>query len=152
MKRVVIFRVGQAPVEGVITDLASMQAIVGGLIECVRVGDLDIWCNDEGRYTCEFNRNVMVKAPDRLKSDFVIELRASPDPPFAEPGEWGVHSIYGDFFFARSNDEGETTGLTDHDVLRLLRAERVRVAVPMLIGPSKELVDLCQQISEKKPC
>ena len=120
MKRVVIFRVGQAPVEGVITDLASMQAIVGGLVECVGVGDLDLWCNDDGIAMCEFNRNVMVKAPELPKGFFVIKMHVDEDHPFAEPGEWGAHHIYGDFFFARSNDEGETTGLTDQDVRRLL--------------------------------
>jgi len=73
--------------------LENMQAIVGGWIECVRIPELarkgiDLWCNEEGKYTCEPN--------------FV----------YFWPGGPG-DTIHGTVFLASHNDEGETVGLTE---------------------------------------
>lgn len=120
--RVVVCRVFSAPVVAEIDGgLASFQAIVGGNIECVDCGDgLDLWCNEEGRVTSAGYRDIPMRAaPQPEGYDFVIEARGPDDPPFALPGEMGYHRIYGDFFFARADEEGNTTSILSEDLPRI---------------------------------
>lgn len=58
--RVVVTRPQQVPeVVEIENDLSAMQDVVGGYIECVHMGDLDIWVNEEGRLIgLPFNRFV----------------------------------------------------------------------------------------------
>jgi hypothetical protein len=94
MISILVCRVGEAPViETIAPDLASMQRIVGGSIECVPISpDVDLWINEEGRMNGSyFNRLV----------------------PDDEGTEW---DIFGDFFLARHDEDGETIGLTPADI------------------------------------
>lgn len=98
--RVIICKVGEAPeVTEIECGLDAMQAIVGGSIECVRLGDyIDLWCNEEGLFCCEPNR--------------LIGSRPG--------GPRGPLPIRGDFFLARYTPEGKTVSLTDADVAKWL--------------------------------
>lgn len=85
IEHAILCRVGHAP-EIIVkpVGLAAMQALVGGLVDCVQLMDgIDLWLNDEGLYTCEPNRLV----EDRLP-------------------------IYGDFFICGNTYRGETCGLS----------------------------------------
>jgi len=94
--KVIICKVGEQPeVTEIESGLDAMQAIVGGLIECVAItrdadGGVDLWCNEEGLFTCQPNRLV------------------------------GQTPIHGDFFLARHNNEGDTLGLTEADIAKWL--------------------------------
>ncbi len=86
--RVVVCRVGAPPaIEMIPSGLKSMQAIVGGMIELIRLTrTVDMWCND----------NALAEGllPNRQVGD---------------------HYILGDFFIASHNAEGDTVGLTEED-------------------------------------
>jgi len=75
------------------SSLDSMQALVGGNVDCVPVPGLtehgiDLWINDEGKFTC--------------KPNFAIFD--------------GRDVVFGPVFCASVDEEGETIGLTDEQV------------------------------------
>ena len=89
--------------------LKDMQDMVGGLIECLHMGyGVDCWLNDEGKL-----------------------LGLSPNFFLVNSGSI-IDVVCGDVFFASSNEEGETIGLTDEQVDWLLGILSERVA-PVLI-------------------
>lgn len=98
--RVLVCRVGRLPVVETVepdddrpdTHLAGMQRIVGGLVDCVGITDgLDLWCHDEGiLLSLPLNRCVPVCDPRTIKG-----------------GAVPVQPIFGDFFFAGTNEDGE---------------------------------------------
>lgn len=72
--------------------LDEMQEIVGGLIEAVYVGgEIDLWCNDEGK---------IFGLPSNIALGDVDERRL-------------LDVINGDIFFAARNESGDTIGLTE---------------------------------------
>lgn len=91
--RVVVAPVGEKPFETVIEDsLEAMQFLVGGPIEVIRVGDLDVWFNEEGLLmNLPYNRRV------------------------------AGHDIVGTIFIATSNREGDTLGLSDVQTKHAIR-------------------------------
>jgi hypothetical protein len=100
--RIIALRMGQTPaVEEIDPGLESMQKFVGGYIECVQLeahgnGGVDLWCNEEGLFTCEPNRHVTT--------------------------DWGYNqTINGDMFIARHTRGGKTVGLTDAQVAKWLK-------------------------------
>jgi hypothetical protein len=73
-------------------SLADMQAAVGGYIDCLELATgIDLWCNDEGLYTCEPNRLVCNRVP-----------------------------IHGDFFICGNDGRGESRGLTATECIEWL--------------------------------
>ena len=88
--KVIICKVREAPtVTEIESGLDSMQGVVGGLIEVVRLShNVDLWINEEGRFT---------KEPNRLVTD-------------ERGNRW---DIFGDFFLASHDQEGETTSPTN---------------------------------------
>ena len=75
-------------------ELKDMQAMVGGYIECLHVGNgVDMWLNDEGKLY-GLPVNLVLGSPEREILD----------------------TIQGDVFFASCDDEGTTIGLTDEQV------------------------------------
>lgn len=95
--KVIICKVGEQPeVIEIDSSLEAAQAVVGGLIECLQMNGslssgVDLWCNEEGLFTCEPNRLVM-------------------------PAHGHSTPIHGAFFLARHDSEGDTISLTDADV------------------------------------
>ena len=91
--RIVVAPVGEAPFETVIDNtLEAMQFLVGGYIEPIRVGDLDVWINEEGLImNLPYNRTVE------------------------------GYPITGTIFVAASNEEGDTLGLNDDQTKRAIR-------------------------------
>jgi hypothetical protein len=93
--KVIVCKVGHDPiVETVDTDLKTMQSLVGGYIECLQLDGsenrgIDLWCNEEGR--------ISALPPNRKVFD---------------------QFIHGDFFIAAHDDEGETVGLTEREIVR----------------------------------
>lgn len=87
--RIVAIRIGEDPnIEEMESGLQPMKDLVGGWIERVGLTDeIDLWCNEEGLYTCQPNR--MVRAPFGRRVQ-----------------------INGDMFIAKHDAEGETIGLT----------------------------------------
>lgn len=84
---------GQPVVKMIPKGLEGMQAVVGGMIELVKLGPFDLFCNEEGlMMELPFNRYV------------------------------GRTPIVGTFFVCKANDEGETLGLSDADVAVVLKA------------------------------
>lgn len=78
------------------TGLRSLQALVGGFLECVYVPELqeqgiDLWANEEGKFTHK--------------------------PNFMLP--WG-DTVHGPVFFAAHDDEGGTVALTDEQAAFVL--------------------------------
>lgn len=83
--------------------LETYQALVGGLIERVPLedgsgelgeGGVDLWCNEEGLIKhLGMNRTIV-------------------------DAHGGRHHIYGDFFVARTDAEGNIAGLTDEDIVK----------------------------------
>lgn len=72
--------------------LDEMQEIVGGLIEAVYVGgEIDLWCNDEGK---------ILGLPSNIALGDADERRL-------------LDVINGDIFFAARNESGDTIGLTE---------------------------------------
>lgn len=100
--RIIALRMGQAPqVEEIDSGLDASQAFVGGYIECVQLasdgnGGVDLWCNEEGLFTCKPNRHVTT------------------DYGFSQ-------CVNGDMFIARHTRGGKTVGLTDAQVAKWLK-------------------------------
>lgn len=96
--RAVVCRAGETASDEIGTDLKSMQALVGGNIEHVRLRGrfegLHMWVNETGQ---------------------LDELPLWTTPFYPTP-------IAGDFFITRVDAEGETTSLTDED-LKLIQKE-----------------------------
>lgn len=95
----VVVRSGVPKEEEVGTDLKSIQAIVGGYVEHVKLRNprfvgLHLWVNEMG-------------IPDGLP--------VYPQPLY--PGR-----IHGDFFVTRLDQEGETKSLTENDVRLVIAA------------------------------
>ena len=87
--------------------LKAMQAIVGGLIQAIQIGPVDLWLNEEG---------LLLDLP----------LRQTP---------WWPDPIAGDFFFARHDGEGNTASLTEAD-MRAIELAWDRAAVDRGEGES----------------
>ncbi len=91
--RIIALRMGELPqVEEIDAGLDAMQAFVGGYIECVQLdGDysngVDLWCNEEGMFTCKPNRHVTV-------------------------GDWYSQTINGSMFIAAHDRHGNTVSLS----------------------------------------
>lgn len=89
--RVLLFPVGKAPEWVAIDphDLEAMQALVGGYIELVRLGPVDLWCNEEGKLRA-------------LPPNGVVQIKRNGIPSHA-------HEIVGPFFLAgrKEGDDGE---------------------------------------------
>mgnify|MGYP006293048305 CR=1 FL=1 len=93
-------------------DLLSSS--VGGLIECVSLPSkgVDMWLNEEGKYRCEYQ---------------------NPTGTHLYQNEFNAQDyIMGDIVLARSNDEGETIGLTTEQLDEFLTYEGnlVRLSIP----------------------
>lgn len=74
-------------------ELEDMQAMVGGFIECMYVGNgVDLWLNDEGKIY-DLPSNIVIGSQDKEVLDIVK----------------------GDVFFAGSDGE-DTVGLTDEQL------------------------------------
>lgn len=130
--RVLVCRIGRAPaVEELQPDdrgghLSAMQAVVGGLVECVNLGHLyggvDLWCNEEGLINdlpvnCIIPAGVQPPHPDGV--DFIIYADEGEDAPrLARPGEAGAWIIRGDFFLSHVDREGELADVDDATVKR----------------------------------
>src|SRR6185312_342041 len=116
---VLLVRVGQVPIvttfeageDGGHYD--AMSSAVGGMIECITLDDgVDLWCNEEG-LMLDLPLNRVIPAAPRpaptLFGEAVPIIYASPG--LARPGEPGEWRIHGDFFLARTDDEGDTTSI-----------------------------------------
>ena len=120
--RVLVCRVGKRPVVEELVqlrdggNLKSMQAIVGGLLTCVDLGDgLDLWCNDDSLALGHpLNRVIPALAPIPPPG-FDLIYMGEPET-FARPGELGEWRIHGDFFIARQDGDGGVASVTDVDV------------------------------------
>lgn len=127
--KVIVVRVGHAPVVEVIAQserrgghLEGMQAIVCGMVEVVYLADpacpgLELWCNEDGiGLELPLNR-VFGATPRRIPAGFedafVIDCT---DGRGAKPGEPGVWEIIGDFFLARTDEEGDLAPTNDADL------------------------------------
>ena len=91
-----ICRVGQ-PMEMkvIVNKLEVMQEIVAGYLECVQITpDLDLWCDENGRNKKEFNREIVVSGHVGLYREY----------------------IYGNFFVARHDDDGNSTSLQEKNI------------------------------------
>jgi hypothetical protein len=90
--RVLVYRPGQpSEVEQHGRDLEAQQALVGGWIQSVPLGDgIVLTCNEEGKLE-------------------------GLEPNFALPGD----IIVGTAFFCRVDKEGECTSLTERDIKRI---------------------------------
>ncbi len=90
--KVLHVRVGARPaVVEISHELREMQRLVGGYVDCIGMSDgVDVWCNDEALLTNEPQPNRTV-------------------PGMAEP-------IYGDFFLARHDGNGNMVSLTEADI------------------------------------
>jgi hypothetical protein len=89
--------------------LSALQAGVGGYIECVDCGALDMWIHDEG----------LVSPWVRPNFPATFLLHAS-NARHARAGT----IIYGDVMLANSNGEGETTSISDTVIGRLYQMFR----------------------------
>ena len=97
MLRVIQIPVDEPPREAYVEPgLSSMQELVGGYIESVRIGDVDMWVNEEG---------LLLKLPPNLIASAIAR-----------------RPICGPAFLARSDGEGETVDVTDSDVNTVLKA------------------------------
>jgi hypothetical protein len=85
------------------TSLAVLQGAVDGYVECISLAaDADMWCNDEGKYRPDFERN------PRAQALF--------DHAFGE----GLDVIVGPVVITRgADDEGETIPLGPREVAKL---------------------------------
>ncbi len=95
-----------------------MQAIVGGLIECVPLCEpgLELWCNEEGMYNgLPLNRTFRAE-PQRPPPGFEDAIIIKSDPDLADYGQPGVWRILGDFFLSRTDEEGALAPATDADM------------------------------------
>jgi hypothetical protein len=87
-------------------SLKVLQDAVGGWVEAVDLSaDLTMWCNEEGKLDGSI---LNVKATEQFREVF-----------------GAVDAIMGDVIFTGGvDDEGDTMGLTDDQVLRLLQAAK----------------------------
>lgn len=92
--QVMVKNVGEPPkVETIESDYKAMQAVVGGLFDCVRLpNNIDMWVNDEG---------LILDLPLNLRMYYQGEL---------------YNMICGNAFFASTNDEGDTVALNDEQI------------------------------------
>jgi hypothetical protein len=90
MSRMLVFRVGRAPVvEEVEDDLAAFQRIVGGYVEAHSMGqNLQIWCAEDGKLS-----------------------------GLAPCARWRGGVIAGDFLVSRYDATGEQIDLREEDIL-----------------------------------
>ena len=90
------------------SGLSSMQAEVGGNIECLETETFDLWTNEEGR---------LVGLPTNHRA---IRLTAQVGPLAG----WGyLHHLLGDVFITGGvDDEGETLSLDDQTLISTLWA------------------------------
>ncbi len=91
---IIIKRVGAEPevVSYENFGLEDMQELVGGLIEAIYVGgEIDLWCNDEGK-VYDMPINLALGDTDNRQI---------------------LDTIHGDVFFAARDDTGNTIGLTE---------------------------------------
>ncbi len=146
MTRVIVCRLGLPPEVEELPDASSrvaptlllaMQRIVGGYVELApfSVRGMDLWCgeeNDEEPINWVFPAEPRAKPPAfrGFKDVFVIDARSEDGAPGAAYGEPGVWPIRGPFLFARHDDKGDTTSVTDEDVAWVnAEWERMRLAV-----------------------
>lgn len=94
------------PVE-IAAGLDNMQAMVGGLIECLAVDGFDVWMNEEGR---------LIGLPECVRW---------------EDAEGNECVLVGPLFVAATNDEGETVSLTDEQERAALAWLRERACKPV---------------------
>lgn len=92
--RVLLVKVGQDPVVvETSNDLESLQALVGGLLECVPMQQgYDLWVNEEAR--------LMGLPKNRIVVDIVN----------GRPVGYGIH---GDFFFACRDGDGDIVSMPE---------------------------------------
>jgi hypothetical protein len=97
------------------SHLASMQQIVGGLVQPVSLeGGLDLWCNEEGAHL-PLHRVIPAVAPPLPAGYEDCEIIMLGDD-LALPGQPGEWRIRGDFFLARCTSDGELADVTDADI------------------------------------
>lgn len=98
--KVLHVRVGEAPeVKEVEHTLEALQDLVGGLLDVVALPDgVDLWCNDEA---------LLVESPRLNRVLWRVNLFGGGSTP-----------VFGDFFLARHDDEGNTVSLLPKDVKR----------------------------------
>ena len=94
--KIIIKRVGESfdvqEIESL--ELSDMQNMVGGLIECISVGDgIDMWINDMGKLE-HLPLNMALVSKDGIVLD----------------------TVQGDAFFAGTDGYGETIGLTNEQI------------------------------------
>lgn len=72
--------------------LEDMQSLVGGYVECIDCGGIDLWLNEEGK---------LHNLPPNLITYY---------------GDKAEDVVVGDVFFASFDEEGRTVGLTDEQI------------------------------------
>lgn len=76
-----------------------LREAVGGNIDVVSTGTLDVWVNDEGLFDCDVNPTL---------TNFI---------------EREVGTIYQEYYgpalIAKSNNQGQTIGLTEQDIIHI---------------------------------
>lgn len=121
--RVLVCRPGEAPtVETLVDDLRVWQDLVKGkdeedsTISVIPICDgIEMICNDNGWYICEFNRRVPAVAGGIPKDvDFVFRL-GNNGRPLAKPSDVGFFEVYGTFALMRSGGDSQAS-LTDEDI------------------------------------
>ncbi len=114
--KIIACRVGQpAQVEEIASGLEAMQAFVGGYVTCLQLegtmyDGIDLWCHDEGLFVCQPNRLVR--------------------------GTCSEQPIYGDFFIAAHDGEGDTIGLTEKQAEKWLAIAwrwPVAIQIPIMV-------------------
>lgn len=99
MIKIVFCPVGnKAEIRDLEPTLPAMQSLVGGFIECVRLGnrndqEVSLWCNEDGKV-----------------NELPFNLRYPSDPRF--PND----IICGNFFLASSDEDGETVSLNQRNL------------------------------------
>ncbi len=122
---VLLCRVGYAPVMEMLTQskdgtfLDAMQNVVGGLVQCITLDDgCELWSWEEAcLFETPLNRTIPTaprRPPPGFEDAFIIRMD-SDLVEYGQPGEWRIH---GDFFLARSDDEGRTIPPTAADVAK----------------------------------
>lgn len=122
--KVYVKKVGCAPlVVDAEPTLEWLQAIVDGYVQLVPIGEHDglaLVCNEDGILRgLPYNADVAARAMPHLEGAFRIYVGGT-EADYAQPGEMGVHRIYGDFAIVRESPDGERfIGLTDADLKAL---------------------------------
>jgi len=116
---VLLVKVGEVPIVAAFNSTTdsgyynAMSSAVGGMLEVIQLDDgVELWCNEEAlMLDLPLNRVIPAKprAAPTLFGQPVPIFYASPG--LAKPGEPGEWRIHGDFFLARSNDDGETVDI-----------------------------------------